>query len=416
MIYNSNHDRFNLAKIFYYFGLELINIIFCIIENIILIIFFYKSWKEDYSIYNEIENNKVSNVIFILSGVHILYIIIILLNWLVNRLKIDYYYALTRNSNNISKQKKKLNLEKKSLKFRSLLKNYSSNFETINDFFPEFKDWNKRYILLIDTIILNPKVYPFLFTFICLILQLLSKVFIVFPLFLIANLVPTLSAIFKGLFNKFKYLIFIYSYTLVVLYIFSWIGFLFLPHLFKFEVVNKNNEIIVDENQEPIEENVCSSSIQCILYFLNFGLSSVGSLDLNFISFKKNHEFYLRQFFFEVFFFLFINMVFSNVFLGLITDAFSDMRKIAWKKENDKINVCFICDLNKTNCIYQNTEFNIHIQEHSKWNYLNFMCKLILEDNVDFNREEYYILELMKKKNIDWFPKKQADLINAKEE
>ena len=231
--------------------------------------------------------------------------------------------------------------------------------------------------------------------------------YIVFPLLLIANLVPTLFAIFKGLVSKLKYLIFIYSYTLIVLYVFSWIGFLFLPNLFKFEVVNKNNENIVDQDLEVVEESVCSSSIQCILYFLNFGLSSGGSLDLNLISFKNNYGFYLRQFFFDMLFFLFINMVFSNVFLALITDAFSEMRELAWQNEHNKVNICFICDLNKSDCIYQNKEFNIHIQEHSKWNYVNFMCKLILEDDVDFNKEEYYIWDLMKKKKIDWFPKKQ---------
>ena len=34
------------------------------------------------------------------------------------------------------------------------------------------------------------------------------------------------------------------------------------------------------------------------------------------------------------------------------------------------------------------------------------MRKLILEDDVEFNNEEYYIWSLMKKRSIDWFPKK----------
>ena len=223
---------------------------------------------------------------------------------------------------------------------------------------------------------------------------------------LIANLIPTLSAIFKGLFNKFKYLIFVFSYTLLVLYIFSWMAFLFLPNLFKFEVVDKNNEIIVDENDEAIEEYVCSSSVQCILYFLNFGLSSAGELDLNLISFKNNHGYYLRQFFFDIFFFLCINMIFSNVFLALITDAFGEMREKAWINENDKKNVCFICDLNRSDCISQNIEFINHIKEHSKWKYINFMFKIIMEEEVEFDKEEYYIFNLMKKRSIDWFPMK----------
>ena len=236
-----------------------------------------------------------------------------------------------------------------------------------------------------------------------------SQIFLVVPLILLAKLIPTLSAIFIGLFSKFKYLISVYIYTLLVLYIFSWTAFYFLPTLFRFEVVDKYNENLVDDNQEIIEENVCSSSIQCFLYFLNFGLSSYGTLDINLISFKNDYGYYLREFFFDVFFFLLINMIFSNVFLALITDAFTEMRELAWKKENDKVNVCFICDLDKSDCINSNIMFKRHIEEHFFWKYINFMSKLILEDEVEFNNEEYYIWSLMKKRSIDWFPKKIED-------
>ena len=408
MITNSNNERFKFAKLFNYYRLEFMNILFFIIHNIILLIHYYKSWKEDYSKYNEVENNKTSITLLILSGVHILLIIIIYINWFVNRLNIDYYHELSKYSNKYLKSKSKDSFGTKAFKLRKLLNNYSSSLSTINEFFPELTKLEKIYILIFYSIILNPTTFPFIISLICLILYyILSEIFLIAPLLLIANLNPTLSAILKGLFNKFKYLIFIYSYTLIVLYIFSWIGFLFLPYLFKFEVVNKNNENIV-ENEEIVEEYMCSSSIQCMLYFLNFGLSSGGALDLNLISFKNNYEYYLRQFFFDMFFFLFINMIFSNVFLALITDAFSEMRELAWKKENDKDNVCFICDLNKSDCVVQKIEFKRHIKEHSKWKYINFISKIILEENVEFTKEQYYIWNLMEKKNIDWFPNKEG--------
>ena len=407
MIYNSNHSTFNLAKIFYYYYLELINILFFIVHNIILIVYYYKSWEEDYSVYNEIKNDKSSKLLLILWGVHIFYIIIIITNWFANRLKIEYFYSLTKYSNKKLKSKFSYNVTKNTFFFRKLRSKFSSSFSRISEYFSGVSTRKKLYLLIFDTIILNPKVLPFLFSLIFLILYFFfSQIFLVVPLVLIANLIPTLSAIFKGLFNKFKYLIFVFSYTLLVLYIFSWMAFLFLPNLFKFEVVDKNNEIIVDENDEAIEEYVCSSSVQCILYFLNFGLSSAGELDLNLISFKNNHGYYLRQFFFDIFFFLCINMIFSNVFLALITDAFGEMREKAWKDEDDKNNVCFICDLNRSDCISQNIEFINHIKEHSKWKYINFMFKIIMEEEVEFDKEEYYIFNLMKKRSIDWFPMK----------
>ena len=411
MITNFNNERFNVAKEFNYYRLEFVNILFFIIHNIILLIHYYKSWKEDYSKYNIVENYKSSKILLILSGVHILFIIIIIINWLINRLNIDYYHGLSKYSNKYIKSKLNLNFERKAFKLRKLSNNYLSSFSTISEFFPELTKKERIYILIVYIILLNPNVFPFIISLICLILYYsLSEIFLIAPLLLIANLIPTLSSIFKGLFNKFKYLIIIYSYTLIALYIFSWIGFLFLPYLFKFEVVNKNNENIVDQNEEIIEEHMCSSSIQCILYFLNFGLSSGGSLDLNLISFKNNYGYYLRQFFFDMFFFLFINMIFSNIFLALITDAFSEMRELAWKKENDKANVCFICGLTKSDCINQNIEFNKHIQEHSKWKYINFITKIILEEDVEFDNEQYYIWNLLKKKSIDWLPNNEKSL------
>jgi hypothetical protein len=336
-----------------------------------------------------------------------LFIIIIIINWLINRLNIDYYHGLSKYSNKYIKSKLNLNFERKAFKLRKLSNNYLSSFSTISEFFPELTKKERIYILIVYIILLNPNVFPFIISLICLILYyFLSEIFLIAPLLLIANLIPTLSAIFKGLLSKLKYLIYIYSYTLIVLYIFSWIGFLFLPNLFKFEVVNKYNENIVDQNEEIVDEYMCSSSIQCILYFLNFGLSSYGTLDINLISFKNDYGYYLREFFFDIFFFLLINMIFSNVFLALITDAFTEMRELAWKKENDKANVCFICDLDKSDCINSNIIYKRHIEEHFFWKYINFMSKLILEDDVEFNNEEYYIWSLMKKRSIDWFPKK----------
>ena len=407
MIYNFYNERFNFAKVFGYFGLELMNILLFIIDNIILSIHYYKSWKEEYPEYNEIENNKTSMILLILSGIHFLYIIIVIINWFVNRLNIDYYHALSKYSIKHVKSKLRISSKIKAFKFQKLLNNYASGFSIINQFFPEFTKLKKLYILIVDTIILNPKIFPYIISLICLIFfYVFSQIFLIIPLLLIANLIPTLSAIFQGLINKIKYLIFLYSYILIILYIFSWIGFLFLPDLFKFEVVNKYNEYIVDENYGITEEYICSSSIQCILYFLNFGLSSGGALGLNLISFKNNYGHFLRQFFFEIFFYLFVNMIFSNVFLALITDAFYEMRELAWKKENDKENECFICDVSISDCINQNIEFKRHIQEHSKWKYINFICKMIMEEDVELGKEEYYIQNLMKKRSIDWFPNK----------
>ena len=107
-----------------------------------------------------------------------------------------------------------------------------------------------------------------------LLIYLWSQIFVIFPLILVANLAPTLSAIFKALLSKKKYLISVFLYLLLILYIFGWIGFFVFPKMFKSEIVDKNNQAIIDEDGNQIEEYICSSSLQCLLYFLNNGMVS----------------------------------------------------------------------------------------------------------------------------------------------
>jgi len=107
-------------------------------------------------------------------------------------------------------------------------------------------------------------------------------------------------------------------YLLLILYIFGWTGFFLFPKLFKSEIVDKNNREIIDEDGNQIEEYICSSSLQCLLYFLNYGMISGGDIEMNLISFHHDKGYYFIQFFLRLLFFLLINMIFSNIFLDLL--------------------------------------------------------------------------------------------------
>ena len=78
--------------------------------------------------------------------------------------------------------------------------------------------------------------------------------FVVLAWILIDILISTLSEIFKRLFNKYKYLVFLYPYNLIVLYSYLLYGFLFSPNLFRIKFVDKYNENIIDENDETIKD------------------------------------------------------------------------------------------------------------------------------------------------------------------
>ena len=69
-----------------------------------------------------------------------------------------------------------------------------------------------------------------------------------------------------------------------------WFGFMFFGNLFAFDTVNSKNEPVATE---PF----CTSSIQCLLFFINFGIRSGGGIGdlLGMQSFKDNYIFLVEQ-------------------------------------------------------------------------------------------------------------------------
>jgi len=394
--------------------IEFINYFIVLVENISLIIFYSKSTKGSIEKYNEIAKVQNSIIFSILIIIHCLFLLFIIILWCIFRRKIDYFNSLTKYFNSNSEIYDKLNLEKKI----KLIKN-NSDFD---EFFPIESDIKYKKINyfkkncieeFIEKIILCLKnikrfekylyslrnIFPFIFTLICLIGYLLKiQIFLVFPLILMFNSSETLYAIIIIIYHQFKTLFLLLVYMFVILYIFSLLGFFYLPNMFKYESVNNNNDLIYTE------ENICSSAISCILYFFNFGITSEGYINMNLISFKNNTGYYIAQFFFTIILYLIIHMIFFNVILASITNSFDKMRELINEKENNIKNVCFICQKKRNDCINESEDFNYHLFKHNKWKYIIFMCSILLKDKEELSQEETIIYEQIIKGKIDWFP------------
>ena len=186
---------------------------------------------------------------------------------------------------------------------------------------------------------------------------------------------------------------------LIILYFFRWFGFFFIPKIFKYEPVNENNEFI------EMEENICSSALSCILYFFNIGITSEGSIDMNLISYKNNTKHYFGQFFFSLILYSFIHIIFFNVILATITSGFDKMREIISEKDNDKNNICFICQKTRNDCINDSEDLEMHSLRHNKWKYIMLICNILFKDKKEMNNEEYFIYRKIDEGSIDCFPK-----------
>ncbi len=186
-----------------------------------------------------------------------------------------------------------------------------------------------------------------------------------------------------------------------MLYVLMWIAFSFFSSHFSYEVVNNNNEPL------PAEEPFCYSSFQCLFAFWSKGLFGSGTSDMtNLASFKEDTGFFIGMFLYNFLGFIIINTIFSNVFTGLITDAFSNHREITEQFNDDRENFCFICDYSKEDASIDGVNFNEHLKLHGIHRYIEFLVYLFLKDQDDFTLYEKIIYDQIMDNDISWVPYK----------
>ena len=132
--------KMNLYKIF-----ELVNLSVFIILNIMLIVFYSKSLNQSEEEYNQIDNDQNFKSSTIISIIEIIILVFVHFYWLVSRSKIDYFYSLTKYSNEYFEENEKLKMSKKV----ELLKRDCDDF-FIDSFFPG-KDEEKSKISFKET-------------------------------------------------------------------------------------------------------------------------------------------------------------------------------------------------------------------------------------------------------------------------
>jgi hypothetical protein len=108
---------------------------------------------------------------------------------------------------------------------------------------------------------------------------------------------------------------------------------------------------------------------------------------------------------FEVLFNLAIIFTLANMFLGIVLDAFGELRARTELNDYDTKNLCFICDMPKDYFIEKGYDFSVHKTEvHSIWHYINFITYLHLIDCNDMNHFESEIWNSLMRNDISWMP------------
>jgi hypothetical protein len=106
-----------------------------------------------------------------------------------------------------------------------------------------------------------------------------------------------------------------------------------------------------------------------------------------------------------------MQIVIPGLISGIIIDTFSEMRGDKQAVEEDVMNTCFICNIDREDFETSNIPFTHHIKnDHNMWKYVWFMIYLDEKDHTEFDGIEQYCYDVIEKRDFStrWLPLKMA--------
>uniref|UniRef100_A0A5F9C1J8 Inositol 1,4,5-trisphosphate receptor n=1 Tax=Oryctolagus cuniculus TaxID=9986 RepID=A0A5F9C1J8_RABIT len=218
--------------------------------------------------------------------------------------------------------------------------------------------------------------------------------------------------------------------ALILVYLFSIVGFLFLKDDFILEVDRLPTHtsqlpiglahamienLAVLTPQEPLDgeldstERACDTLLMCIVTVMNHGLRNGGGVGDILRKPSKDESLFPARVVYDLLFFFIVIIIVLNLIFGVIIDTFADLRSEKQKKEEILKTTCFICGLERDKFDNKTVSFEEHIKlEHNMWNYLYFIVLVRVKNKTDYTGPESYVAQMIKNKNLDWFPRMRA--------
>lgn len=90
-------------------------------------------------------------------------------------------------------------------------------------------------------------------------------------------------------------------------------------------------------------------------------------------------------------------VILLNIVFGIIIDTFAELRDHKSLQEEDMQNVCYICNIERSEFDRRGNGFEHHIRhDHYSWNYLKLTAYLLLKPSTELTGVEDYLLRLVK--------------------
>uniref|UniRef100_A0A8D3BPC5 Inositol 1,4,5-trisphosphate receptor n=1 Tax=Scophthalmus maximus TaxID=52904 RepID=A0A8D3BPC5_SCOMX len=166
---------------------------------------------------------------------------------------------------------------------------------------------------------------------------------------------------------------------------------------------------VAEDEDESNTERACDTLLMCIVTVLNHGLRNGGGVGDVLRRPSKNEALFPARVVYDLLFYFIVIIIVLNLIFGVIIDTFADLRGDKQKKEEILKTTCFICGLERDKFDNKTVSFEEHIKmEHNIWNYLYFIVLVREKNKTDYTGPESYVAHMIKNNNLDWFPRMQA--------
>uniref|UniRef100_A0A803WE45 Inositol 1,4,5-trisphosphate receptor n=1 Tax=Ficedula albicollis TaxID=59894 RepID=A0A803WE45_FICAL len=272
--------------------------------------------------------------------------------------------------------------------------------------------------------------YHLLYLLICALGLFVHEFFYSLLLFDLVYREETLLNVIKSVTRNGRSIILTAVLALILVYLFSIVGYLFFKDDFILEVDKlpnetllpgqcqqltlpsdrtRSSELLTEEMEEENKEHTCETLLMCIVTVLSHGLRSGGGVGDVLRKPSKEEPLFAARVIYDLLFFFMVIIIVLNLIFGVIIDTFADLRSEKQKKEEILKTTCFICGLERDKFDNKTVTFEEHIkEEHNMWHYLCFIVLVKVKDSTEYTGPESYVAEMIKERNLDWFPRMRA--------
>uniref|UniRef100_A0A673ICD5 Inositol 1,4,5-trisphosphate receptor n=1 Tax=Sinocyclocheilus rhinocerous TaxID=307959 RepID=A0A673ICD5_9TELE len=268
------------------------------------------------------------------------------------------------------------------------------------------------------------------YVIVCMLGLFVHEFFYSILLFDLVRREETLLNVMRSVTKNGRSIFFTAVLAIILVYLFSIVGFLFFKDDFLMEVdrlpaLTLGTErahtytrclyifvcvfIPVEEEDEDGTERVCDTLLMCIITVLNHGLRNGGGIADVLRKLSKEEPMFPARVVYDLLFFFIVIIIVLNLIFGVIIDTFADLRSEKQRKEEILKTTCFICGLERDKFDNKTVSFEEHIKsEHNMWHYLYFLVLVKVKDPTEYTGPESYVAQMIKEKNLDWFPRMRA--------